>query len=284
MSCPITPHVERLVDLALEEDLGRGDLTTRISLPHQVTCRGEIIAKEELVACGMELAAYVFVRVDPAIRFTPSVRDGDRVPQGTIMAVATGSATGLLSAERLALNFLMRLSGVATLTSRFVHKSAEAGTKARIVDTRKTTPGYRVLEKYAVLTGGGFNHRMDLGSGVLIKDNHIVACGSVSNAVQNARKSAPHTVRIQVEVRTLEELDQALDAKADAVLLDNMEIKTMAEAVRRTAGRLLIEASGNVDEQSVADIASTGVDLISVGRLTHSARAVDISMDMRSTG
>jgi nicotinate-nucleotide pyrophosphorylase (carboxylating) len=279
----VTPHIERLVELALEEDLGRGDITTRAVLPEPGRLEGVITAKQEAVVCGLELAAYVFRKVDDGIRFSANVADGDEVNPGDELASVEGPADGLLSAERVALNFLMRLSGIATLTRAYVTAVRNTGARARIVDTRKTTPGWRALEKHAVLTGGGFNHRMDLGSGILIKDNHIAACGSVREAVQRARQTASHTVKVQVEVQTLDELKEALEAGADAALLDNMTPEALSQCVAAAGGRMLLEASGGVNLETAGQVALTGVDLISVGRLTHSAPAVDLSMKLRSS-
>ena len=281
MVCPITPHVEALIDSAIEEDLGRGDITTHTVLLEPRECEARIIARDDLVICGLELAAYIFARVDPSLRFSALVNDGDDVSQNQEVALIVGSAIGLLAAERLALNFLMRMSGVATLTRRYVRLVTATGSQSRVVDTRKTIPGWRILDKYAVAKGGGHNHRTDLGSGILIKDNHIAACGSVWEAVCRARKLAPHGLQVEVEVQTLEELNQALDAGADIVLLDNMSIEELTEATKKAKGRAITEASGNVNPDTIARIAMTGVDIISIGRLTHSAPAVDLAMDLQ---
>ena len=280
MGCPLTPHVEKLVEMALEEDLGRGDVTTDTVLLEPCESEGRIVARQDLVICGLELAAYVFARVDPSVQFSALVADGDNVPEGEEVALVTGPAAGLLAAERLALDFLMRMTGVATLTRKYVRTVTATGASAKIADTRKTLPAWRVLDKYAVATGGGFNHRMDLGSGVLIKDNHIAACGSVWESVQRAKKLAPHGLRVEVEVQSLDELESALEAGADIVLLDNMSPEQLTAAVKLTNGRALTEASGGVNLRTVAEIARTGVDLISVGKLTHSAPAADLAMDL----
>jgi nicotinate-nucleotide pyrophosphorylase (carboxylating) len=272
--------VERLVEMALEEDLGRGDVTTNTVLLEPKAAEARLIARQDLVVCGLDLAAYVFARVDPSIQFSALVADGDDVTQGSEIAVVPGPAVGLLAAERLVLDFLMHLSGIATLTRKYVRLVTATGSKAKVCDTRKTIPGWRILEKYAVGTGGGHNHRMDLGSGILIKDNHIAACGSVWEAVQRAKKLAPHNLRIEVEVRSVEELEDALEAGAEAVLLDNMTPDQLSEAVSRVDGRAVTEASGGVDLDTVAQIALSGVDLISVGRLTHSAPAADVAMEL----
>ncbi len=280
-TCPLTPHVERLVDLAIEEDLGRGDVTTESLMLSEVQAEGQIVAKEDLVICGLDLAEYVFARVGPRLRVSTLVSDGDKVSAGDEVMVITGDAPSMLQAERTALNFLQRLSGVATATRQFVTLISKAGGHARVVDTRKTLPGWRVLDKYAVACGGGGNHRVDLGSGVLIKDNHIAACGSVWEAVTRARRLAPHTLRVEVEVTSMAELDEALEASPDVVLLDNMTPEQLEEAVERVDGLVLTEASGGVDADTLSAVARSGVDLVSVGALTHSARAVDLSMRVR---
>jgi len=280
MHCPITPQVERLVELAIEEDLGRGDVTTNSLLLEDIVTEGRILAREDLVVCGLELAEYVFARIGPELNLAFLVADGEEVSAGAELILITGPATAMLMAERTALNFLQRLSGVATETRRYVKLVSATGAKARVVDTRKTLPGWRILDKWAVACGGGGNHRVDLGSGVLIKDNHIVAAGSVWEAVKRAQRLAPHTLRIEVEVSNLDQLDEALEAGADIIMLDNMGEDLLAQAVSRTDGRALLEASGGINRDSVAAVALTGVDLVSVGRLTHSARSVDISMEI----
>ena len=280
MPCPITPHIERLVDLAIEEDLGRGDVTTESLLLAGTTAQGSIVAREDLVICGLDLAEYTFMRIGPELRLSRLVEDGDEVSAGTEVLVVSGPAPPMLQAERLALNFLMRMSGVATTTRRYVKLITATGAKARLVDTRKTIPGYRILDKYAVCCGGAANHRADLGSGVLIKDNHIAACGSVWEAVTRASRMAPHPLRIEVEVSDMEQLEQALEANAEIILLDNMSPEQLTEAVERVGGRALIEASGGISRKTISAVALTGVDLISVGRITHSAPAADLSMDI----
>ncbi|MCC6312655.1 MAG: carboxylating nicotinate-nucleotide diphosphorylase [Thermomicrobiales bacterium] len=271
---------DALIDCALVDDIGGGDVTTLATIPAETRARGVLLAKAPGVISGLDVAAAVFHRVDPTIRFTPLVADGAVVVPGQPIAEAQGSARGLLMGERLALNLLQRLSGVATQTARFV--AAVEGSGARIVDTRKTTPGLRALEKAAVRDGGGANHRFGLSDGVLIKDNHLAAVGGpdrVAKAVRLARARAPHGLKIEVEVTTLDELRQALAAGADIVLLDNMPPAMMADAVCITAGGALLEASGGVSLETVRTIAESGVDLISVGALTHSAPALDISLD-----
>jgi nicotinate-nucleotide pyrophosphorylase (carboxylating) len=237
--------------------------------------RAEIHAKQSGVVAGIAPAREAFRQLGSDVRFVAHVQDGARVSAGDVIAEVSGPARALLSAERTALNFLQHLSGIATLTAKFV--AAIAGSKAMIVDTRKTTPGLRLLEKAAVRAGGGRNHRFALHDGVLIKDNHIGAAGGITAAVQAARRAAHHLLAIEVEVTTLEPLDEALAAGADVVMLDNMDLPTLQEAVRRVAGRALVEASGGVTLDNVQEIAAAGVDLISVGALTHSAPALDLS-------
>jgi nicotinate-nucleotide pyrophosphorylase (carboxylating) len=269
---------EDTVRAALAEDIGSGDITT-LSTVQNSSATAFLIAKSPLVLCGLEVARAVFETVDSSIRISTPQLDGDKF-QGDVerIAVIQGLARSILTAERVALNFLQRLSGVATITAKFVE--AVAGTNARIVDTRKTTPGLRVLEKYAVRVGGGHNHRFGLSDGVLIKDNHIAAADGVTKAVLAARASAPHTMKIELEAKHLDQVEEALDAGADIILLDNMDLTTLRQAVAKINGRAITEASGGVNLTTVRAIAETGVDLISVGALTHSAPAVDISLDL----
>lgn len=277
--------INRIIQLALEEDIGSGDITGRATIPAEIQANGHFLAKSPGVISGLEVARLVFAELDTAVVLDPVVSDGDQVSPGTVLAYLRGPARSVLAGERVALNFIQRLSGVATATARYV--SAIRGTRARIIDTRKTTPGMRVLEKEAVRHGGGHNHRFGLADGVLIKDNHLAAIGGqdrIARAIMAAREIAPHTMRIEVEVTTLEELDQALAARADVVLLDNMTIAEMAEAVQRTAGRALLEASGGITLETVRQVAETGVDLISIGALTHSSPSLDISLDFELAG
>jgi nicotinate-nucleotide pyrophosphorylase (carboxylating) len=276
------PAVRRLIELALDEDLGRGDVTSSVTLGAEgPRVTAEMNAREPIVAFGIDIAAAVFGLVDPEIDVERLVRDGARVDRGAVLLTASGPAHSVLAAERTALNFAQRLSGVATLAKRYA--DAVAGTKARVVDTRKTTPGFRVLEKAAVLAGGCGNHRFDLGSGILIKDNHIAACGSVRAAVEAARARAPHPLRIEVEVTNLGELDEALAAGAEIVLLDNMTPSQVEVAAARAHSRgTVVEVSGGVTLATILDYARAGADLISVGALTHSAPAVDIGLDVRT--
>lgn len=269
--------IRRLVENALVEDVGSGDITARLTVADDAISRAVIRVHEDGVLAGIDIAEMVFAVVDSSVEFAKDKKDGDFIKSGDALAFVEGNSRSLLLCERVALNFLQRLSGIATRTARFV-KLVE-GTRASIVDTRKTTPGLRVVEKYAVRVGGGKNHRFGLYDGVLIKDNHIVAAGGIMKAVEAARRNAPHSLKIEVEVTNLDELKQALEAGADAVLLDNMDIETMRRAVEIVNGRAVVEASGGVSEENVAEIASTGVDLISVGSLTHSVKSLDISMD-----
>jgi nicotinate-nucleotide pyrophosphorylase (carboxylating) len=264
-----------LIELAIAEDIGPGDATSEAVLPAGLTLHGRIIAKGTGVIAGLPVAEQVFSRVDPMLRFVPHVRDGASVAPGDVVAEVAGPGRGMLAAERIALNFLQRLSGIATLTRAFI--DAVASTRATILDTRKTHPGYRVLEKYAVRMGSGQNHRMGLNDMLLVKDNHIEAAGSLTAAVERAR--APHpNLPIEVEVKNLDELREALALDVDRIMLDNMDLDRMREAVQLTGGRVPLEASGGVSLERVAAIAATGVDYISVGALTHSAPVLDLSM------
>ncbi len=269
--------IEDIVRRALEEDVGSGDVTTLSVVAESVRARARIVVKSAGVLAGIPVVMEVFRQLDPAVTVTALSKDGAAVSPGDVICTIEGSARSILTGERVALNFVQRLSGIAARTAAFV-KLVE-GTGAKIVDTRKTTPGLRILEKYAVRVGGGHNHRMGLYDAVMIKDNHIVAAGGIKAAVLRARESAPHTMTITVECETLAQVDEALVAGADILLLDNMDIGTLAESVRRSKGRALTEASGGVTESTVAEIAATGVDIISVGALTHSAASLDISLD-----
>ncbi|MDF2233024.1 carboxylating nicotinate-nucleotide diphosphorylase [Albimonas sp. CAU 1670] len=271
--------LEPLVRAALIEDLGAGgDVTTRLVIPEGATCRARLRAREAGVLSGIQVAALAFRLVDPALSVRVLRPDGARVAAGETGMEIAGAAASVLSAERVALNFAGRLSGVATLTAAFVGETR--GTAARIACTRKTTPGLRLVEKQAVLHGGGVNHRFSLADAVLIKDNHIAAAGGVRAALRAAKASASHMLRIEIEVDTLDQLAEALEeGGADVALLDNMDAPTLAEAVRLTAGRLVLEASGNMRLDRVAEVAAAGVDVISVGALTHSAAALDLGLD-----
>ena len=277
-----TPAVQRLLDLTLEEDAGRGDVTSAAVIDEGQEAEADIIAKERLVVCGLGIAEAVFTRFDWRTRMRTRVADGDPVTPGTLIASVRGPAQALLAGERVALNFLQHLSGIATLTQAFV--AAAEGAKIRVADTRKTTPGLRALEKYAVRVGGGYNHRADLSSGVLIKDNHIALVGSVREAVRRARANAPHGLRIEVEVTSMAEVDEALEAGADIILLDNFATRDIGDAVKRIreqAPRTFVEVSGGVTLDRIRELAKSGVDIISAGAFTHSARAVDLSLEVR---
>jgi len=263
------------VAVALSEDVGTGDLTTQQVVPADATCTAQILVKEPGVVCGLHVADEVFHQLDPDLRYELLAADGDSVDGRTAVARLAGRAAPVLTGERTALNFLGRLSGIATLTRRFV--DAVEGTGAEILDTRKTTPGLRALEKHAVECGGGRNHRFGLYDAILIKDNHLAVAGSIADAVARARGAG---VPVQVEVDTLDQLREALEAGADSILLDNMPPDTMREAVEITAGRAKLEASGGVTLDTIRAIAETGVDFISIGALTHSARALDVSLEV----
>ena len=265
-----------LIDFALEEDVGLGDVTSRAIFPAKHRSRAVIDAKQDLVICGLEVAAAVFTRVDPALKVKLLAKDGDRVKQGAAVLRVEGPTVALLAAERTALNFLQRLSGIATQARRFA--DAVRGTGVRIVDTRKTTPGYRALEKYAVRCGGCFNHRSSLGEHVLIKDNHIAAAGSLTKAVRLCQAAAPHSAKIEVEAGTLAEVREAVRAGAGVVLLDNMTPDEVRAAVKAIAGLATVEVSGGVKFATLCDYALPGVDVISIGALTHSAVAADLSL------
>ncbi|MEZ4600420.1 MAG: carboxylating nicotinate-nucleotide diphosphorylase [Syntrophotaleaceae bacterium] len=272
-------ETDRIIRNALQEDIGLGDVTTLATIEAGTVSRAELVAKEDFMLAGIDVAARVFALLDPSVAFEKLREDGFAVQRGEVLAWLKGDARALLQGERVALNLLQRMSGISTLTAAFAKKIEGLG--AAVVDTRKTTPGLRALEKYAVRMGGGRNHRTSLYDGVLIKENHVAAAGGIATAVARARQHAPHTLRIEVETRNLMEVSEALAAGADVIMLDNMDLETLREAVRMIDGRALTEASGGVNLETVRDIAETGVDLISVGALTHSARAVDISMLFR---
>ncbi len=268
--------VDEIVLRALREDMPMGDLTTDSTIPEAQEASARIIAKEAGVVAGLPVFMRVFTLLDPHASFNLLVEEGDVVQKGTVLMTFGGNARALLKAERTALNLIQRMSGIATMTHAFV--TAFAGTATKIVDTRKTVPGLRYLDKYAVRAGGGTNHRYCLSDGVLIKDNHIKASGGITAAVRRARAVAPHTIRIEVETESMDMVREALEAGADIIMLDNMTDAQMTEAVALVAGRALTEASGNVTIDRAAQIATTGVDLVSSGALTHSVRAMDISM------
>ena len=270
--------LDPLIELAFEEDIGIGDITTEATVPPTQTGVGTLLAKSEGIVAGLPVAERVFEKLDPTLTFRTRVKDGDAVTIGTPIAEVQGSAKTILMGERTALNFLQRLSGIATLTAQFVE--AVAGYDTKIVDTRKTAAGWRAVQKYAVRVGGAHNHRFGLYDGVLIKDNHIVAAGGISNAVQRARQIVPHTAKIEVEVETVEQVDEALKAGADILLLDNMSPSIMQRVVEEVSNRAVTEASGGITLDSVKAVAATGIDLISVGALTHSAMPMDISLNL----
>jgi nicotinate-nucleotide pyrophosphorylase (carboxylating) len=270
--------VSQIVSRALEEDLGRGDLTTEACVEESARGAASLRAREPAVFCGGELVREVYAQLDPSVTVTLQSADGKKVAPGTVVLSLEGPARVLLEGERVALNFCQRLSGVATLTRAYVDALPD-GSKTRIADTRKTTPGLRALERYAVRAGGGHNHREDLGAAVLIKDNHIAAAGGVGAAIDRCRARSPHTSRIECEVDTLEQLEVALEHRADIVLLDNFDDGMLERAVKLIDGRAIIEVSGGVKLEHVANVAKLGVDVISVGALTHSARAIDLGLD-----
>lgn len=270
------PVVIRLIANAFEEDLGRGDVTTLATIPPDQAAQGKITAKADLTIAGLPLVQQVLQTVDADTGTRLLVAEGTPVKKGEVVAEVWGRAASLLIAERTLLNFLQHVSGVATLTRQFV--DAIAGTPCTIIDTRKTLPGFRLLDKYAVTQGGGTNHRMGLDDGILIKDNHISVCGGVGKAVRQARSRASALLRIEVECATLEEVQEAVEAQADILLLDNMTTPQMRDAVQLVNGKALLEASGNMSLERVREVAEAGVDFISVGALTHSAPAVDLSM------
>jgi len=277
-----TPAVQRLLDLALEEDVGRGDVTSASVIEETQEAEADIIARERTVVCGLGVVEAVFTRFDWRTRVRMRLADGDPAAPGTLVASVRGPAQALLAGERTALNFLQRLSGIATLTQAFV--AAAENANLRVTDTRKTTPGMRALEKYAVRVGGGMNHRSDLASGILIKDNHVALCGSVREAVRRARANAPHGLRIAVEVDDAAQLEEAMEAGAEIILLDNFQLRELGEAVKRVrerAPRTTVEASGGVTLDRMREIAKTGVDVVSSGAITHSARAIDFSCEIR---
>jgi nicotinate-nucleotide pyrophosphorylase (carboxylating) len=273
--------IQNMIDAALAEDIGPGDVTSAAILSGSETGTARAVAKSELVVAGLDIFRQTFQTVDSGLEFTAFVSEGDFSPRGTTLAEISGQLKAILMAERVALNFFQRLCGIATASRAFVR--AVEGTKAKILDTRKTVPGLRLLDKYAVRVGGARNHRFALYDGVLIKDNHIAAAGGIGAAIGRARKHMPHTVKLEIEVKDIKELEEALAAGADVIMLDNMTIDDMRAAVSLVAGRVPLEASGNVSAANVRQIAETGVDLISVGSLTHSVVAADISLLVRAT-
>ena len=261
---------------SLEEDAPFGDITTDVTVAGDATASGVFRAKESGVLCGIDIARRTFELVGGEVAFVKEKADGDLLEKGDIVAEISGNAASILMGERTALNLMQRASGIATATRRAMQ--AVEGTQARITDTRKTMPGLRKLDKYAVRAAGAVNHRFSLSDGILIKDNHIAAAGGIAPAVRAAKRKAPHTLKVEVEVESLDGLREALEAGADIIMLDNMSCALMREAVEITAGRAVLEASGNMGERDLAEVAATGVDLISIGGLTHSVKALDISL------
>ncbi len=271
-------YIDDVIQRGLEEDLTYVDVTSDYLLSPDDVTTARLISKDDGVLAGIEIAMRVFTLLDPAVTFEQFYQDGDCVKKGDLLLKITGPTVALLKAERTALNLLQHLSGIATATAKCV--ALTAGTNASIADTRKTLPGLRRLQKYAVTVGGGKNHRYNLSDAAMLKDNHIDAYGSLTNAVNALRKKAGHMIKIEVETRSLDELEEALSVGADVIMLDNMDCATMAEAVRRTNGRAILEASGNITLDNLAEVAKTGVDIISLGALTHSVKCFDISMKM----
>lgn len=270
--------IEKIIDIALKEDLGPGDITTSAIVDPSIKGKARLLAKEEIVLAGIEVFSKVFSLLDTEITVEWNYQDGDMVPNGDYIGIVKGLMGGILTGERTALNFLQHLSGIATLTRKYVERIGSS--QARVIDTRKTTPGLRILEKYAVRVGGGFNHRFGLFDGILIKDNHIAVAGSIPEALARIKSNIPHTLKIEVEVNDIRGLKEAIKAGADAVLLDNMSLEEIREAVSIAGGRVLLEASGGISLETIEKISKTGINLISVGAITHSARSVDISLEV----
>lgn len=279
MKITSVPSVNELIKRALEEDAGNGDITTTSTIPEDAVAYGRYIAKEDGILCGMPVVRAVFDEIDETIELDVKVKEGEAFKKGDILAEVKGNARCVLTGERVGLNLLQHMSSIATKTHEAVEKVK--GYKAKITDTRKTTPGLRYLEKLAVRVGGGTNHRYNLSDGVLIKDNHIVAAGSITAAVQAARAAVPHTLKIEVEVEDFDQLNEALEAGADIIMLDNMSCEDMKKAVEIVSGRAFLEASGNMGERELSEVAATGVDIISIGALTHSVKAMDISLKFK---
>jgi nicotinate-nucleotide pyrophosphorylase (carboxylating) len=278
---PSSPHLDRLIDLALEEDIGPGDVTTQALIPPDLQGEAHVRAKEALIVAGLPLAERVFRRLDPLIDFEAESEEGQEVSPGAVLARIRGPVAAILTGERTVLNFLMRLSGIATFTRKMVATVSDY--PVFLADTRKTTPGWRAVEKYAVRLGGGHNHRLGLFDGVLIKNNHLTASESITASIQKAREGAPHTLKIEVEVTDVAGLKEALAAGADIIMLDNLDEAAMAEAVKITQGQAILEASGGMAPGRLPKVAATGVNYISMGALTHSAPAVDIHLRLVKT-
>jgi nicotinate-nucleotide pyrophosphorylase (carboxylating) len=270
--------IQHLIEIALKEDIGSGDITTDNLIDPQLEGKGIIIAKESLVVAGLNVAKQVFQYLDSEVIFRSEYDDGDFLKKGAVLANVKGKLRALLSGERTALNFLQHLSGISTLVRSYMNELSDKN--IRLVDTRKTTPGLRVLEKYAVRVGGAYNHRIGLYDGVLIKDNHIAAFGGIKKAIDHIRTRVPHLLKIEVEVSDLDQVKEALESNADVIMLDNMTIKQIKEAIAFIDNRAIVELSGGITKSGLKSLADTGVDIISVGALTHSARCVDISMQI----
>jgi len=273
-------QIRHIIEAALAEDIGTGDITTQATVSRKKKGRAQVVAKDDFVIAGFDVFAETFQLLDKSIKVKKLMNDGCRAKKGDVIAEVSGSLSNILQAERVALNMFQRMSGIATLTAEYVE--TVRGTKAKILDTRKTMPGLRVLDKMAVRIGGGCNHRTGLYDGVLIKDNHIEAAGGITAAVKAQRKRLSHTLKIEVETKNIQEVKEALKCGVDIIMLDNMSVPAMKKAVDFVAGRALLEASGNVSLQRVSKIAATGVDLISIGELTHSVRAADISLKIKA--
>jgi nicotinate-nucleotide pyrophosphorylase (carboxylating) len=271
-------YLDGIIQKALEEDIGPGDLTTDSIIDPHVTGKASLLARESMILAGLPIFSMVFTLLDPELEFEYRYQDGAAIPKGEAICHISGRLAPILKAERTALNFLQRMSGIATLTGEYVANARP--NRARILDTRKTAPGLRALDKYAVKMGGGFNHRIGLFDGILIKDNHIAAAGSISRAIELARSNSPHTLKVEVEAETLAGVQEALESGVDIILLDNMTIDAMKHAVKMINGKALVEVSGNVTLGNIREIAEIGVDFISIGALTHSVKAVDLSLEI----
>ena len=274
----ILHDITHLIDIALKEDIGSGDITTDNLVAPELKGKGRMVAKESMILAGLDIAKQVFLHLQPDTVFRSGFSDGDIIRAGDILLEIEGQLRTLLIGERTALNFLQRMSGISTNVRSYVN--ALSASKVRLVDTRKTIPGWRTLEKYAVRVGGGYNHRIGLYDGILIKDNHIAVSGGITNAVSRIRKKCTHLLKIEVETTNLTEVQEALDTKVEVIMLDNMTVNQIKEAVRLIGGRALVEVSGGVTLEALAALADTGIDIISSGALTHSARSMDISMSI----
>lgn len=277
-----SPNINSLIETALKEDICTGDITTEMLIDNNSVGEAVAIAKEDFIVCGLDIFGLVFQKLDPLLQVFYKFYDGDYVKKGKDVVIVRGRLKPILTAERVALNFLQHLSGIATLTNKFV-ASIPDGSNTKIVDTRKTIPGLRELEKYAVRSGGGFNHRANLSGGILIKDNHIASCGCVTKAIEYAKKSSGVSLRIEVEVETLEQVEQAVKAEAEIIMLDNMDIETIKKALKIINGKALVEVSGGITIEKIKELASLGIDFISSGSLTNSAKSVDISLEIKNT-